>query len=565
MASPSQEPESRAAEPGELVPSRVGRYRIIERIGSGAFAQVYLALEPGSGVPCALKVLRDGIEASIAEQVRVRFLAEQTITRSLTHPAVVRVRETSAMGESPCFLAMEHVEGKPFADYLLELDASRAALDEAERQQELLLDLARLGHQLAAALTEAHEKGIVHRDLKPDNVLVTETAGSGARVRILDFGIAKAPLELFPSFEASRVAALGTALGTVMGSLPYMAPEQNGAAHTVTGKADVFALGVMLALVAFRLDRHALERRDVQLTLPGDIDRLALGRTPLPEPWRLLLRRMVAHEPLERPPMQEVALCLQRLAQPLPELGNAVELWIRRGRLPSARRLAALLQMAEQLPELTPDEALFLKRAAAAKLQKTRSALGLAGFGFSLALGAAVVLAWPTLQTWPVAAVRARHVPPASPLATPVPAAAALVVGNTALDERRAKELETVSAALRLEQSRAQQLGRTNEQNLATIRSLNDKLAGCQQTSATARAQLEEANSSLEARAKQLQVCQTHADQADATATACEREVATKAQQLAETAERLRVCNRTLRQGSASPAEPEPGWSDGDS
>ena len=214
----------------------------------------------------------------------------------------------------------------------------------------------------------AHEKGIVHRDLKPDNVLVTRARGNGlAEIRIVDFGIAKAPLELFSAANARSFTRYWTELGTVMGSPPYMAPEQNGAAHAVTGKADVYALGVMLTVTACQLERGGQELAELGCHLPGDFDHVA--EPGLPEAWRSLLSSMVALNPDARPDMRCVARRLQRLAQKDAAFGEAVEAWLQRGKLPPARRLVGFLNAAEGAPYLTDDEILFLKRVPVAKLR----------------------------------------------------------------------------------------------------------------------------------------------------------------------------------------------------
>src|SRR5690606_13600737 len=103
-------------------PTRViGRYRLIQRVGEGAFAEVYFARDEETLAPVAVKVLRDDIDASIREQVRVRFLAEEKITRAIRHPYVVHIRETSPADARPCFLAMDFVAGRPFSQHLARL------------------------------------------------------------------------------------------------------------------------------------------------------------------------------------------------------------------------------------------------------------------------------------------------------------------------------------------------------------------------------------------------------------------------------------------------------------
>src|SRR5690606_20710901 len=259
------------------------------------------------------------------EQVRVRFLAEEKITRAIRHPYVVHIRETSPADARPCFLAMDFVAGRPFSQHLARLRQGDGGASKPSRA-DYLAEVARLGHQVASAMSAAHAQGIVHRDLKPQNVLVCcEHSGQLAEVRIVDFGIAKAPVELFSVTCASSVTRYWTELGTVMGSPPCMAPEQCGAAQGATGKADVFALGVMLFGSVLGVDIEALEQRSVQLTLPDDLETALELRGPLPEAWERLLRAMLERDPEARPDMAEVSLRLQRLARADAAFAVAVE------------------------------------------------------------------------------------------------------------------------------------------------------------------------------------------------------------------------------------------------
>ncbi|HEU5075721.1 MAG TPA: serine/threonine-protein kinase, partial [Polyangiaceae bacterium] len=362
----------------------IGRYRLIQRVGEGAFAEVYFARDEESLAPVAVKVLKDDIDPSIREQVRVRFLAEEKITRAIQHPYVIHIRETSAADARPCFLAMDFVAGWPFNEHLARFRAGRLT-SEKPGKPEYMSEVARLGHQVASAMASAHARGIVHRDLKPENVLVSCEHDALAEVRILDFGIAKAPVELFSVAAATSVTRYWTELGTVMGSPPCMAPEQCGAAQAVSGKADVFALGVMLFGALLGVDIQSMEQSSSQLDLPQDLENSIALRGPLPQGWETLLRAMLELDPETRPDMAEVALRLQRLARSDEAFGAAVEAWVRQRRVPSARQLGHIMTTVDEARYLTEDERDFAKNAPLKRLASMQSRLAFATTAATLA------------------------------------------------------------------------------------------------------------------------------------------------------------------------------------
>ena len=153
--------------------SRVGAYRLIDKIGEGGMGEVYLAerVEGDFVQRVAVKVTRASIRDG--ESVR-RFRAERQILASLQHPHIVTLLDggTTAAGET--YLVMEHVAGIPLTRYC----------SERARTLEQRIDLLR---KVCAAVQYAHQRGIVHRDLKPANILVTDEGVP----KVLDFGVAK--------------------------------------------------------------------------------------------------------------------------------------------------------------------------------------------------------------------------------------------------------------------------------------------------------------------------------------------------------------------------------------
>jgi tetratricopeptide (TPR) repeat protein/predicted Ser/Thr protein kinase len=201
----------------QRTPARIGGHDILRELGRGAMGTVYLARQPSPEREVALKVV-SGVGAGAA----VRMQREVAALARLEHPGIARLYaagEEDGVGVPVAWLAMEYVHG-------IDLRAWRAATMPDPRQ------VARLLVALCAAVQHAHAKGIVHRDLKPDNILV-DAAG---QPRVLDFGIARI---LGPDDGA-------TLAGQVLGSLPYMAPEQlGGDIGAVDARADIHALGVL--------------------------------------------------------------------------------------------------------------------------------------------------------------------------------------------------------------------------------------------------------------------------------------------------------------------------------
>ena len=200
------------------LPDRIGPYRILALLGEGGMGRVYLARESHPPRDVALKVVR-GISNAALE----RFRREVTLLGQLEHPGIVRLY---AAGE-------EVVGGLPSPWFALELVRGPDLRGHLQQRQPDLRARIGLLSQLARATHYAHQRGIVHRDLKPSNVLVDEHG----QAKILDFGIAR----LHGDAGGDMTQA-----GQVMGTLPYMSPEQlAGQAHAVDARSDVYALGAM--------------------------------------------------------------------------------------------------------------------------------------------------------------------------------------------------------------------------------------------------------------------------------------------------------------------------------
>ena len=206
------------------VPEKVGRYHIVRRIAEGGMGTVYEAQQDHPNRIVALKVIRPGL-ASV--NMLKRFEYEAHVLGLLQHPGIAQIYEAgtadSGAGPQP-FFAMEFIKGKPITEYAVEGDLS------SRRRLELLASV-------CDAVHHAHQKGVVHRDLKPGNILVDESG----QPKILDFGVARAT-----DADLRATTMMDTGMGQLVGTIPYMSPEQaSGDSTQVDIRSDVYALGVL--------------------------------------------------------------------------------------------------------------------------------------------------------------------------------------------------------------------------------------------------------------------------------------------------------------------------------
>ena len=214
--------------------TRLGPYQILAPLGAGGMGEVYRASDTRLERNVAIKVMPEHLSADA--EVRARFVREARTVSSLNHPNICTLFDVGREGERD-YLVMELVEGETLASRL-----ARGPLAVAE--------VIRVGTQLAEALDRAHRAGVIHRDLKPANVML---AKSGAK--LMDFGLARAGRR---AHSMGAGAALSVALtqspttaqpltshGMIVGTVPYMAPEQLEG-HEVDARTDLWALGCVL-------------------------------------------------------------------------------------------------------------------------------------------------------------------------------------------------------------------------------------------------------------------------------------------------------------------------------
>jgi len=236
-------------------------YRLERQIGSGGMSVVWAATDTRDGRRVALKLLRSTTELDTA---RVRFLREAHASQRLTHRAIVPVVDTFSHAENPV-LVMELLQGETFRALL-----TREPALTLTRTAEILLPI-------CEALHEAHLAGIVHRDLKPENIFIEAPSGA---TRLLDFGVARS---VDPGGASAEEAPI-TALGSLVGTIAYMAPEQAMRPSDSDARVDVWALGVTLyeALSGCRPIEGETPQETMRQLLVGGITPLAVVQPGLP-------------------------------------------------------------------------------------------------------------------------------------------------------------------------------------------------------------------------------------------------------------------------------------------
>jgi eukaryotic-like serine/threonine-protein kinase len=213
-----------------LIGSHIGRYRILEELGSGGMSVVYKGLDTALDREVAVKVLHPHLAHK--SESRRRLAREARAVARLHHPNILEVFDFSAEGAREAFLVTEYVRGRTLKEYLDGLEGGVGRLEPPELA-------AMVVHEIAAALAHAHDSGVIHRDLKPENVMVREDGV----LKLMDFGIAR----LMDAEERMTVT------GSLVGSPAHMAPEIIEGQEAGPG-ADLFSLGTILyGLIVGRL------------------------------------------------------------------------------------------------------------------------------------------------------------------------------------------------------------------------------------------------------------------------------------------------------------------------
>jgi eukaryotic-like serine/threonine-protein kinase len=288
-----------AAEPAreELTGRTLGHYRILEKIGAGGMGEVYRAHDEHLEREVAIKVLPPGTLSD--ETSRKRFRKEALALSKLNHPNIATIHDFDTQ-QGLDFLVMESIRGVSLRERL-------ASQPLPEKQ------ILALGTQLAEGLSAAHEHGVVHRDLKPGNLRVTDDG----RLKILDFGLAK----LFdPASGEVRAETLTQSVDDshMMGTLPYMAPEQVSGEH-IDARTDVYGMGVVLYEMATQ--KRPFREESVPRLLASILQQpveapRAINPRLSPELERILLKCLEKEPGRRFQSARELAVDLDRCAHP---------------------------------------------------------------------------------------------------------------------------------------------------------------------------------------------------------------------------------------------------------
>jgi serine/threonine protein kinase len=208
-----------------VISQTISHYRILKQLGAGGMGEVYFAEDTKLGRNVAIKFLR--ADSVVDEQAKKRFIREAQAAARLDHPNICAIHEVGDE-EGQTFIVMQYVEGETLN---IRIQAKPLGLRES---------LA-LAMQIVDALTEAHSRGIIHRDIKPQNIMITPRG----QVKVLDFGLAKTIQESRHIDSGAETESLITTPGAIVGTVPYMSPEQVRG-EILDARSDIFSTGAVL-------------------------------------------------------------------------------------------------------------------------------------------------------------------------------------------------------------------------------------------------------------------------------------------------------------------------------
>ncbi|MEK6302165.1 MAG: protein kinase [Acidobacteriota bacterium] len=268
IADPQTDPES-------MEGRTIRHYSILRKLGAGGMGEVYLAQDTTLSRKVAIKFLSQNSVAG--EQAKKRLVKEAKAAAALDHPHICAVYE---VGEEAGynFIVMQYVEGETLASRIQRQPIeSREALD--------------IAVQIADALAEAHSRRIIHRDIKPQNVMLT----ASGQVKVVDFGLARVVREGSLIDPAAETESLLTGPGSVMGTVPYMSPEQVRG-EELDGRSDIFSFGAVL--YEMLSGRNPFEADSVGATMSSILTRepppLARFASDVPDELQRIVRKALS-------------------------------------------------------------------------------------------------------------------------------------------------------------------------------------------------------------------------------------------------------------------------------
>jgi serine/threonine-protein kinase len=287
-----------------VIGKTLAHYEITGRLGEGGMGEVYRAHDTKLDRDIALKILPASVASDPARLER--FEREARTVASLNHPHIVHMYSVEE-SDGARFLTMELVEGE-------ELTAT------LERGPLTLMRTLEIGVAVADALAEAHGKGIIHRDIKPANVMIA----NDGRVKVLDFGLAKlSPADSAGDLDATEALEL-TQEGSVLGTVPYMSPEQLRG-HEVDARSDLFSLGILIyQLSSGRRPFEGSSAADITSSIlkdePAPLGELA---DAIPSALDGIVHSCLEKRPEDRP--ENAGIVREQLTTLLRELDSGVE------------------------------------------------------------------------------------------------------------------------------------------------------------------------------------------------------------------------------------------------
>ncbi len=327
----------------------LGRYEIRSKIGAGGMGEVYLAQDTKLDRRVAIKFLPESLVAD--EQARKRLVREARAAAKLDHPNICSIYEVSEE-DGRSFIVMQYIEGET-----LDVRMKRKPLEPSESLS--------IATQIADALAEAHAHGIVHRDIKPSNIMITPRG----KVKVLDFGLAKIIGDHAAIDAEAETAMFLTQTGVVMGTAPYMSPEQLRA-EPLDGRSDIFSYGTVLYEIIS--GQAPFKARSL-----AELTSVILMRDPPP------LRTHSGTMPAGLEPL--ILKCLQK--EPARRYQTMVELLVDLDRVSRECESGNVVPSINEAPTVAIDTAASKRRANWSGLVKSRSASAFIVFVmFALAL-----------------------------------------------------------------------------------------------------------------------------------------------------------------------------------
>jgi len=386
-----------------MIGQTVNNYRLLSLLGEGGMGAVYLAEHPYMGRKAAVKVLRREFaeDATIVE----RFMNEARAANAIRHSNIIDIIDVGRLPSGVPYLMMEYLDGESLAQRL----ANQKILSVAEA-----VDICR---QVASALTAAHQKGIVHRDLKPDNIFLVrdESHERQARVKVLDFGIAKLRGDLTGSSAKTQAGAL-------MGTPPYMSPEQcRGFSDDIDQRTDIYALGIILYEMLCGAPPFVSEGwgEIVLMHLTREPERPRARNASIPESLEAIILKALAKKPEDRfASMNEIETALrgvpagaasERAPRPVPS-----------GPFDDTSRVPTSTTLRSATGQIEPVLAGAAAPASATGSTSRRWPL-VAGAAVVAAIAAGLLVLAPSHDKGPIALPRASEPPPAPAVESPAP------------------------------------------------------------------------------------------------------------------------------------------------